>query len=228
MLDTSLPFNSLLREGCFELTPMDFVNPPKISSQIVHEPLVEKRAVLRFEALAQEQFAQLNRVIPIEPSPWHPRRGVQLKDKAVDQRSGDVEPRTIEFSIDSLKDLERIERLPLRDVSDLIVEQFQATRYHLLENLAVDRIMRETTINGEDGWQWICSRKISNPIQKSTNSFFVFFGSHMYPAVPCLKDDVPDIRCIDEMFRELLASESKAGLVPHQLAKVPCNPHGIS
>ena len=105
--------------------------------------------------------------------------------------------------------------------------------------LWIVQIMRETTINGEDGWQWICSRKISNPIQKSTNSFFVFFGSHIlqgsglngnaddgytahgvvvtrsptHCAVPCLKDDVPDIRCIDEMFRELLASESKAGLV---------------
>ena len=39
---------------------MDFVNPPKVPRQIVDEALIEKRPVLRLEALAQEQVVQLS------------------------------------------------------------------------------------------------------------------------------------------------------------------------
>ena len=90
------------------------------------------------------------------------------------------------------------------------------------------RIVREATANSYAGWQWIWSRNISNPIQKPIDSCFEFFGSQMYPLVLFHKDGVPDIRCIREMFRELLASESKAGLVAHQLSKVSRYRHGIS
>ena len=60
---------------------MDFVNPLKVSSQVVNEALVKKCPVLRLKTLAREQVMQLSRVIPIQLPPEHPRRGMLSKGK---------------------------------------------------------------------------------------------------------------------------------------------------